>query len=75
MDQEFLPKPEKDWPDHELVPISALEHYSYCPRQAALIHMILAERHTFPFDGRPPPFAQGGPAVQELRPAGAKERL
>ena len=24
--------------DHEYVPISALEHYSYCPRQCALIH-------------------------------------
>ncbi|MDR3707406.1 MAG: CRISPR-associated protein Cas4 [Capsulimonadaceae bacterium] len=26
------------FPDHEYVPISALEHYSYCPRQCALIH-------------------------------------
>ena len=25
--------------DHEYVPISALEHYSYCPRQCALIHV------------------------------------
>lgn len=25
--------------DPELLPISALEHYSYCPRQAALIHV------------------------------------
>ncbi len=25
--------------DHLLVPISALEHYSYCPRQCALIHV------------------------------------
>lgn len=30
---------EPSWQDHELVPISALEHYSYCPRQAALIHL------------------------------------
>lgn len=29
---------ERGWLDHELVPISALEHYSFCPRQAALIH-------------------------------------
>lgn len=25
--------------DHLLVPIAALEHYSYCPRQCALIHV------------------------------------
>jgi CRISPR-associated exonuclease Cas4 len=29
-----------DWLDAEIdVPISALEHYSYCPRQCALIHV------------------------------------
>lgn len=27
------------WKDEELVMISALEHYSYCPRQCALIHV------------------------------------
>lgn len=27
------------WDDDELVPISALEHWSYCPRQCALIHL------------------------------------
>lgn len=27
-----------DWADDDLVMISALEHYSYCPRQCALIH-------------------------------------
>lgn len=26
------------WPEDAWVPISALEHYSYCPRQCALIH-------------------------------------
>ena len=26
--------PEEDW-----VPISALQHFSYCPRQCALIHV------------------------------------
>jgi CRISPR-associated exonuclease Cas4 len=26
-------------PDRRSVPISALEHYAYCPRQAALIHV------------------------------------
>lgn len=29
----------QDWQDWELVPISALEHYSYCPRQCGLIHV------------------------------------
>lgn len=28
-----------DWADDNLVMISALEHYSYCPRQCALIHV------------------------------------
>lgn len=27
------------WSDDELIMISALEHYSYCPRQCALIHV------------------------------------
>ncbi len=27
------------WADDELVPISALEHWSYCPRQCGLIHL------------------------------------
>ncbi len=36
MPREFTP-----WDEHELldVPISAIEHYSYCPRQCALIHI------------------------------------
>lgn len=29
----------EDWAAEELVMISALEHYSYCPRQCALIHV------------------------------------
>jgi len=29
----------RDWADDDLVMISALEHYSYCPRQCALIHV------------------------------------
>jgi len=28
-----------DWDESELVMISSLEHYSYCPRQCALIHL------------------------------------
>ena len=27
------------WSDSDLIPISALEHWSYCPRQCALIHL------------------------------------
>lgn len=27
------------WADDDLIPISALEHYSYCPRQCGLIHL------------------------------------
>ena len=27
------------WADEDLVPISALQHYVYCPRQCALIHV------------------------------------
>lgn len=29
----------KEWDENELVMISALEHWSYCPRQCALIHV------------------------------------
>jgi CRISPR-associated exonuclease Cas4 len=32
-------KPEDYWGDQDLIPISAVQHYSYCPRQAALIHL------------------------------------
>jgi CRISPR-associated exonuclease Cas4 len=27
------------WDEAEIVPVSALEHYAYCPRQCALIHI------------------------------------
>lgn len=33
------PDPPLVWADDELVMISALEHWSYCPRQCALIHL------------------------------------
>jgi CRISPR-associated exonuclease Cas4 len=36
--QEFS-SPGQGWVDDDLVMISALEHYSYCPRQCALIHV------------------------------------
>lgn len=32
-------EPGKNWRDADLVLISALEHWSYCPRQCALIHL------------------------------------
>ena len=32
-------KPPRAWRDDDLVPFSALEHWSYCPRQCALIHL------------------------------------
>ena len=31
--------PSGGWPDADLVPISALQHWAYCPRQCALIHV------------------------------------
>lgn len=31
--------PATDWAEEDLVLISALEHWSYCPRQCALIHL------------------------------------
>lgn len=35
----MLADPLRPWSDDDLVPISALEHWSYCPRQCALIHL------------------------------------
>jgi CRISPR-associated exonuclease Cas4 len=35
----MMNEPEPAWNDLDLVMISALEHYSYCPRQCALIHL------------------------------------
>ena len=31
--------PPPEWADEDLVPISALQHHVYCPRQCALIHV------------------------------------
>lgn len=31
--------PLPSWTDADLVPVSALQHYSYCPRQCGLIHL------------------------------------
>lgn len=43
------------WHDEHarLIPISALQHYSYCPRQCALIHIEqVFEENTFTLQGR-----------------------
>lgn len=34
-----LVEPKDYWAEEDLIPISAVQHYSYCPRQAALIHL------------------------------------
>ena len=39
--------------DHDIVMISALEHYSYCPRQCALIHVErIFDENVFTLKGR-----------------------
>lgn len=38
-DNDCLPEAGELWPESELIPISAVQHFSYCPRQAALIHL------------------------------------
>jgi CRISPR-associated exonuclease Cas4 len=41
------------WEQEELVPISALQHYVYCPRQCALIHVEqIWEENVFTLRGR-----------------------
>lgn len=41
------------WNDDEIVLISALEHYSYCPRQCALIHVEhVFDENVFTMKGR-----------------------
>lgn len=41
------------WADEELVPISALQHWSYCPRQCALIHVEQTfDENLFTLQGR-----------------------
>src|SRR6266852_3523151 len=34
-----MPAPWPSWSDSDLIMVSALEHWSYCPRQCALIHL------------------------------------
>ncbi|MBW1953027.1 MAG: CRISPR-associated protein Cas4 [Deltaproteobacteria bacterium] len=53
MSEELLPPRAEDWGDPDLIPISALEHYSYCPRQAALIHVeAVWEENLYTLRGR-----------------------
>lgn len=41
------------WPDEDLVLISAIEHYSYCPRQCGLIHVEqVFDENVFTLRGR-----------------------
>jgi CRISPR-associated exonuclease Cas4 len=45
--------PGPGWADADLVPISALQHWSYCPRQCALIHVERAwEENLYTLRGR-----------------------
>lgn len=45
--------PDDPWDDEIEVPISAIEHYSYCPRQCALIHVEQTyEENLFTLRGR-----------------------
>jgi CRISPR-associated exonuclease Cas4 len=39
MEQAYAPDLLEVWDEAAIVPISALEHYAYCPRQCALIHV------------------------------------
>jgi CRISPR-associated exonuclease Cas4 len=57
-----------DWAEGDLVPVSALQHWSYCPRQCGLIHLDQAwDENLYTLRGR---------AVHELvdTPAGEWER-
>lgn len=41
------------WPEDDLVMISAIEHYSYCPRQCSLIHLeAIYEENVFTLKGK-----------------------
>ena len=59
------------WPDDELVMISALEHYSYCPRQCGLIHLEdVYHENVFTLRGRKVherAHAEGGAAEHGVR--------
>lgn len=43
----------RKWEEHEWVTISALQHYAYCPRQCALIHLEqIFQENVFTLRGR-----------------------
>lgn len=53
MNDEVYEESAEDWQDQDLVPISALEHFSYCPRQAALIYLeAIWEENLYTLRGR-----------------------
>ena len=42
-----------DWAETDLIPISAIQHFSFCPRQAALIHLeAIWEENIYTLRGR-----------------------
>lgn len=44
---------QSEWDENDLIMLSALEHYSYCPRQCALIHMEQSfDENVFTLRGR-----------------------
>jgi CRISPR-associated exonuclease Cas4 len=55
-------------PDEDLIPLSALQHAVYCPRQAALIHLerMWAENR-FTAEGRVLHLASGEPGRRQVR--------
>lgn len=65
------------WAEEDLVPISALQHYVYCPRQCALIHMEQVwDENIFTMRGRrahenvdrPDDFTKEGVRVEQAVP-------
>lgn len=48
-----LPSDLEDWAEGDLIPISAIQHYAYCPRQAALIFLdLIWEENIYTLRGR-----------------------
>lgn len=74
--EDELPEETKEWDDHELIPISALEHYSYCPRQAALIHVeAVWEENFYTLRGRFVHELVDEPGVEYLGPLRVERSL
>jgi CRISPR-associated exonuclease Cas4 len=54
--------------DDDLIPLSALQHYLYCPRQCALIHVEQAwQENRFTAEGRVLHEATGEPGTEKRR--------